>query len=91
MFVLALDELPDAARRVYTYGFDGMNRERITTELLADDGDNVHRLIVDVASRSRRYGRLAALNPRADFFPQEPRCCNRTPGSRLPRSIRRPR
>ncbi len=33
--------------------------------------DDEHRIVVDVLSSQRRYGRLAAINPDGAFFPQE--------------------
>jgi diguanylate cyclase (GGDEF)-like protein len=63
--------------RLHHQGFDD-EREALTVarEVLADQPDdcNGSRLIVDVTSRGRRYGRLAALYPEgARFFPAERR------------------
>jgi diguanylate cyclase (GGDEF)-like protein len=72
MFVLALEELPAADKRVYAAGIDDAEAEKVAGELLArDHEDDESRLVVEVQSNRRRYGRLAALNPGGRFFPQE--------------------
>jgi diguanylate cyclase (GGDEF)-like protein len=72
IFVLALEALPSAPKPVYAKGIDDAGAERLALELLAGgtEGDE-HRIIVDVLSTQRRYGRLAAVNPNGVFFPQE--------------------
>ncbi len=72
VFVLALDALPSADRQVYAAGIGDVAAERLAAELLAGahDDDESH-LVVEVQSNRRRYGRLAAVNPNARFFPQE--------------------
>ena len=72
MFVLALDALPSAEKRVYAVGLAQEAADRRASELLVGvrDEDGTH-LIVEVQSNRRRYGRLAAINPTGKFFPRE--------------------
>ena len=78
MFVLALDALPSAEKRVYAVGLAQEAADRRASELLVGvrDEDETH-LIVEVQSNRRRYGRLAAINPTGKFF--------RVPGLRAAR------
>jgi diguanylate cyclase (GGDEF)-like protein len=62
--------------RVHQRGFDNADTAAAVAEILAPTPDDSggSRLIVDVASRARRYGRLAALYPEgACFLPAERR------------------
>ncbi len=70
-FVLALGDEAPAGRRVYALGVPDGEADALASRLLAPDAPAApHQLVVDVASRAA-YGRLAAINPGADFFPQE--------------------
>jgi diguanylate cyclase (GGDEF)-like protein len=70
-FVLSLDGL-DAQRAPYCSGVTEEVAAQIAREISeTDESDDPSRLVVDVTSRRRRYGRLAAINPGASFFPQE--------------------
>jgi len=72
IFVLALEALPTAANHVYARGVGDDEAARLAAELLAAGrGPDEHRLVVEVLSNQRRYGRLAAMNPSGRFFPQE--------------------
>src|SRR5262249_33731575 len=72
VFVLALESLPSAPKNVYARGIDPTESEHLAAELLAgSDTEDEHRIVVDVLSTQRRYGRLAAINPNGVFFPQE--------------------
>jgi diguanylate cyclase (GGDEF)-like protein len=71
MFVLALEALPTAPKHVYAKGIDDDHAGLLAAELLAGDNEDEHRLVVEVLSTQRRYGRLAAVNPHGVFFPQE--------------------
>ena len=71
-FVLAIDALPSAARQVYAAGLDEAEALPIAKELLAGERIESGRLVVEVVSNRRSYGRLAALRPDSEqFFPQE--------------------
>ncbi len=72
IFVLALEALPSAPKPVYSKGVDDYEATRLSYQLLDPDFEHdEHRIVVDVVSSQRRYGRLAALNPNGVFFPQE--------------------
>jgi diguanylate cyclase (GGDEF)-like protein len=72
-YVLALDEIAGAPQRVYGQGLSTAEAAIVAADLLVDGGPPVPgRIVVDVVSRRRRYGRLAAIHqPRRRFFPQE--------------------
>jgi diguanylate cyclase (GGDEF)-like protein len=71
-YVLALDELPGAAQRVYGEGLSNPEAAIVAADLLADGAPVPGRLVVEVASPRRRYGRLAAIQLEGHrFFPQE--------------------
>jgi diguanylate cyclase (GGDEF)-like protein len=71
-FVLALEALPVARKRVYATGISAMEAERLAGEVLATDREaDESSLVVEVQSTHRRYGRLAAVKPTGRFFPQE--------------------
>ncbi len=72
-YVLALDELPGAAQRVYGEGVSGAEAALIAADVLTDDGQVADdRLVVEVASPRRRYGHLVAIQTSGNgFFPQE--------------------
>jgi PAS domain S-box-containing protein len=70
-FVLALDTLPAATRRVYARGLNDAEAEQVAARLLpaaSHGGGRTHDeagvLAVDVASTHHRYGLLAAFDPR---------------------------
>src|SRR4029079_2137698 len=72
VFVLALEALPAADKLVYAAGLGDVEAERLAVELLADvHDDDAGHLVVEVRSNRRGYGRLAAVNPAGQFFPQE--------------------
>jgi diguanylate cyclase (GGDEF)-like protein len=58
---------------VHSRGLGEQDAERVAQELLdgsiSDDGDS--RLIAEVASNKRRYGRIMAASPAGGFFPSE--------------------
>ena len=68
-FVLALESDAPTERQVFSLGA-GEKADEIAAELLSDAHEGPRRLVVDIVSRAH-YGRLAAINPGADFFPQE--------------------
>ncbi|HLY36041.1 MAG TPA: EAL domain-containing protein, partial [Candidatus Limnocylindria bacterium] len=72
-YVLALEALNSAAQRVYAVGLDEAHAARIADELLRDDGGpQANRLTVDIVSKRRSYGRLAAISLEDhQFLPQE--------------------
>lgn len=71
-YLLALTDDSVPARPVYADGIPPADRDRIAAEILAaslgQDGD---RLVIDVASSQRTYGRLAAFTRGATFFDYE--------------------
>ncbi len=70
---LVLHPTPIAARQIYSLGLDANEAEHLASELLADDATaDSGRLVVDVASTQRHYGKLAAIDRdgRA-FFPND--------------------
>jgi diguanylate cyclase (GGDEF)-like protein len=70
--VLALSDLPEGVQRVYSSGVSVAGSEVIAAGLLAGtEADEDLRLVAEVASTRRRYGRLAAIRPTGGFLPQE--------------------
>jgi diguanylate cyclase (GGDEF)-like protein len=70
---LVLHPTPVAPRQIYSLGLERDEAENLATELLADDATaDSGRLVVDVASTQRHYGKLAAIDRdgRA-FFPND--------------------
>ena len=61
-FVLAVDPAAGAPRRVYFDGVDPEEAEACAAEALADGPPRDGWMVVDVASRRGRYGRLVALH-----------------------------
>ncbi len=71
-FVLALEALPAADKHVYAMGISDDEAERLAREVLANEhAVDECKLVVEVQSTRRRYGRLAALTPAGRYFPQE--------------------
>jgi len=71
-FVLAIDTGLSAAHSVYSDGFAPEQAQRIAEELLLGQRQtDAHTLVVDLTSTHCTYGRLAAINPSGEFFPQE--------------------
>jgi diguanylate cyclase (GGDEF)-like protein len=73
-YVLAVRPTDDSDLYVHHAGFDAGGAEVVAAEVMADDPDGRggSRLIVDVRSNRRHYGRLAAINPDGlRFFPEE--------------------
>ncbi len=74
-FLLAV-QLPREERlRIHHIGFEDHQVERFAAEVLADPPDDHDgaRLIVDVASSSHRFGRIAAFHPEGRRFLNEER------------------
>jgi diguanylate cyclase (GGDEF)-like protein len=69
-YVLVIDVLSGAPRRVFAEGIDDPDESAaLAEEILAGTGeDRPGFLVVDVASQHRRYGRLAAVSPGGDRF-----------------------
>lgn len=72
-YVLAVRVTPTAPRRVHHSGFTAEEVEPVVAGLVDDSlKDDSTRLVVDVASHRRHYGRLAAFYPPGmQFFTQE--------------------
>jgi signal transduction histidine kinase len=73
-YLLAVRPTPDSQVRVHHDGFSSEEAERCADELLARDPgrEDPSRLVVDVVSARRHYGRLAAFYPEGlQFFPEE--------------------
>jgi diguanylate cyclase (GGDEF)-like protein len=72
-YLLAVHAGVDARLHVHHRGFVNEDPEAAARVLLADDApdENESRLVVDVASRTRHYGRLMAASPAGGFLPQE--------------------
>jgi len=72
-FVLALDPLPWIAERVHAEGLTPEDAARIADEVAGTERDaDPTRLVVEVASTVRSYGRLAAVKAEGErFLPQE--------------------
>src|SRR4029077_14438027 len=71
-FVLAIEAGISASQRVYADGFPPAEPEQIAQDLLVGRREtDAHCLVVELASTRRTYGRLAALNPTGEFYPQE--------------------
>jgi diguanylate cyclase (GGDEF)-like protein len=73
VFVLALEELPAASQRVYADGISLAEAAVVAADLVGDEVPQVPgRLVVDVVSPRRRYGRIAAIQIEDhEFFEQE--------------------
>jgi diguanylate cyclase (GGDEF)-like protein len=71
-FVLAIESGLSTSRRVYSDGVTEEEAQRIADQLLRGvQQTDAKCLVVDLASTRRTYGRLAALNPSGEFYPQE--------------------
>ena len=73
-YVLAVRPTEHSKLYVHHVGYDAHGVEAVTAEVMADEPDDRGgcRLIVDVRSNRRHYGRLAAINSDgARFFPEE--------------------
>ncbi|MCU1387280.1 MAG: hypothetical protein JWL72_618 [Ilumatobacteraceae bacterium] len=71
-FVLAIDSGVKSSKRVFSDGLAPGEAEEVAGALL--DGvrqTDSHCLVVDLTSTRRNYGRLAALKPNGEFYPQE--------------------
>jgi PAS domain S-box-containing protein len=63
-YVLALETLPTATRRVYAEGLDSSEAERLAERLLnGDDTGGARVLVSEIRSARRSYGLLAAVDP----------------------------
>ncbi|MCU1401257.1 MAG: hypothetical protein JWN62_4366 [Acidimicrobiales bacterium] len=71
-FVLAIDSAVTSSKRVFSSGLEPAEEHAVAVALL-DGGQQTdsHCLVVDLTSTSRSYGRLAALKPNGEFYPQE--------------------
>ena len=68
-YILVLDDLPTASQRVYAEGVSYEDAVRLADELAhSTTTSDTRRLVVDVASRRRHYGRLAALHREGGHF-----------------------
>jgi diguanylate cyclase (GGDEF)-like protein len=72
-YLLAVHAGSDARLHVHHRGFVDEDPEAAARALVADDApdENEASLVVDVASRTRHYGRLMAACPAGGFLPQE--------------------
>ena len=72
-FVLALEGLPAASETVYARGISRDHASELAAQLLGGDrGADGGRLVVEVTSSRRRYGRLAAVRDHGgQFLPGE--------------------
>jgi len=72
-YLLAVRTGPDNRVHVHHRGFAGQDPDAVARALLEDGarGEDPGRLIADVESRTRHYGRLLAISPAGGFFPQE--------------------
>ncbi|MDQ1534063.1 MAG: hypothetical protein QOF28_1824, partial [Actinomycetota bacterium] len=71
-FVLAIEAGLSTSQRVYSDGFTASAAQRIAEELLLGSRQtDAQCLVVDLTSTRCTYGRLAALNPDGNFYPQE--------------------
>ncbi|MCU1395301.1 MAG: hypothetical protein JWM34_3729 [Ilumatobacteraceae bacterium] len=71
-FVLAIDSAVESSKRVFSDGLDATSAAAIADALLGGRQlTDSHCLVVELASPRRTYGRLAALKPNGDFYPQE--------------------
>ncbi|MFZ6005799.1 MAG: EAL domain-containing protein [Actinomycetota bacterium] len=71
-FVLALYPGVGATQSVYSDGFTPQEARVIAEDLLEGRRHtDVSCLVADLTSTRRTYGRLAALNPSGEFYPQE--------------------
>jgi diguanylate cyclase (GGDEF)-like protein len=73
-YVLAVRPTEESELYVHHVGYDAGGLAAVTDEVMAEEPDDRDgcRLIVDVRSNRRHYGRLAAINPDgARFFPEE--------------------
>ena len=70
-YLLAV-ETGDGRLRAHHYGFEDDDADQAAAALLADEhpGEDPCALVAEVASRTRRYGRLTAISP-VGFFPHE--------------------
>jgi diguanylate cyclase (GGDEF)-like protein len=71
-YLLAV-ETGDGQVRVHHRGFLGEDPDDAAAALLADDGSDrdPSRLVAEIKSMTRRYGRLMAVSPAGGFFPHE--------------------
>ncbi len=75
-YLLVVRTAPDADVQLHHHGFNPDEAQSLATELWKEhpDDDGGARLIVDIASARRRYGRLAAVYPRGvTYFESERR------------------
>jgi diguanylate cyclase (GGDEF)-like protein len=74
-YVLAVRAHDGGPIEVHHDGFDDAQARAVGAELLADDGitDDPSRIVIDVASAQRHYGRLAAFYDGHAFFDYERR------------------
>ena len=71
-YLLAIRPRDDAPLVVHAEGLDAETAQRIAEDVLTDVNTDASRLVVEVASVNRSYGRLAALYPsHATFFAEE--------------------
>jgi diguanylate cyclase (GGDEF)-like protein len=71
-YLLAV-ETGDGVVRAHHRGYDGEDVDTAARELLAaeDVGSDPSQLVAEVASMTRKYGRIMAVSPAGAFFPSE--------------------
>jgi diguanylate cyclase (GGDEF)-like protein/putative nucleotidyltransferase with HDIG domain len=72
-YLLAVRTGLDGRVHVHHRGFVGEDPDAVARALLEDDTqeEDAGRLVADVESRTRHYGKLLAVSPAGGFFPQE--------------------
>src|SRR5437763_3473283 len=72
-YLLAVRTGPDDRLHVHQRGFVDEDPEEVARALLSDDDEGSHggRLVANIASTTRHYGRLLASSPTGAFFPHE--------------------
>jgi diguanylate cyclase (GGDEF)-like protein len=70
-YLLAVRTRPDEPMRVHHRGFSEDQACAAAESLLANESHDPSWLVADIASATRRYGRLMAASPTGAFFPHE--------------------
>ncbi|MCW2546907.1 MAG: diguanylate cyclase, partial [Mycobacterium sp.] len=70
--LLVLDSTPLAVERIYATGLNDTDAEALAVDVLAlAHGDHGDRLVAEVCSNRRSYGRLVAIRPTGSFMPHQ--------------------